>query len=91
LWKGRRFGQGFKRIEDRERIALGSAVSEEGGQRLMTTSQGGPTCQGAPLVSGRERELGYRVTSQDFIKFWGKIFIFILLVLIENSQGFKTF
>jgi hypothetical protein len=31
------------------------------------------------------------VTTQDFIKFWGKIFIFILLVLIENSQGFKTF
>jgi hypothetical protein len=31
------------------------------------------------------------VTTQDFIKFWGKIFVFILLVLIENSQGFKTF
>jgi hypothetical protein len=31
------------------------------------------------------------VTSQDFIKFWGKIFVFILLVLIENSQRFKTF
>jgi hypothetical protein len=30
------------------------------------------------------------VTTQDFIKFWGKIFVFILLVLIENSQGFKT-
>jgi hypothetical protein len=31
------------------------------------------------------------VTSQDFIKFWGKFFAFILYVLIENSQGFKTF
>jgi hypothetical protein len=25
------------------------------------------------------------VTSQDFIKFWGKFFAFVLLVLIENS------
>jgi hypothetical protein len=31
------------------------------------------------------------VTSQDFIKFWGKILAFVLLVLIEFSQGFKTF
>jgi hypothetical protein len=31
------------------------------------------------------------VTTQDFIKFWGKFFVFILLVLIENLQGFKTF
>jgi hypothetical protein len=31
------------------------------------------------------------VTTQDFIKFWGKIFVFILLEMIENSQGFKTF
>jgi hypothetical protein len=31
------------------------------------------------------------VTSQDFIKFWGKIFVFILLEMIGNSQGFKTF
>jgi hypothetical protein len=31
------------------------------------------------------------VTSQDFIKFWGKFFVFILLVLIGNSQGFKIF
>jgi hypothetical protein len=31
------------------------------------------------------------VTTQDFVKFWGKNFVFILLVLIENSQGFKTF
>jgi hypothetical protein len=31
------------------------------------------------------------VTSQDFIKFWGKFFVFIFLLLIENSQGFKTF
>jgi hypothetical protein len=25
------------------------------------------------------------VTSQDFIKFWGKFFVFVLLVLIEFS------
>jgi hypothetical protein len=31
------------------------------------------------------------VTSQDFIKFWGKFFAFVLLMLIENPQGFKTF
>jgi hypothetical protein len=31
------------------------------------------------------------VTSQDFIKFWGKFFAFVLYVLIENSQGFKLF
>jgi hypothetical protein len=26
-----------------------------------------------------------------FYQFLGEIFVFILLVLIENSQGFKTF
>jgi hypothetical protein len=31
------------------------------------------------------------VTSQDFIKFWGKFFAFVLLEMIGNSQGFKTF
>jgi hypothetical protein len=31
------------------------------------------------------------VTSQDFIKFWGKIFAFVLLKMIGNSQGFKIF
>jgi hypothetical protein len=32
------------------------------------------------------------LTSQDFIKFWGEFFFaFALYVLIENSQGFKTF
>jgi hypothetical protein len=31
------------------------------------------------------------VTTQDFIKFWGKIFAFVLLVLIENLQRFKFF
>jgi hypothetical protein len=31
------------------------------------------------------------VTSQDFIKFWGKFFALVLLVLIENLHGFKTF
>jgi hypothetical protein len=31
------------------------------------------------------------VTSQDFIKFWGRFFAFVLSALIESSQGFKTF
>jgi hypothetical protein len=31
------------------------------------------------------------VTSQDFIKFWSEIFVFVLLVLIEISQGFNFF
>jgi hypothetical protein len=31
------------------------------------------------------------VTSQDFIKFWGEIFAFVLLEMIGNSQGFETF
>jgi hypothetical protein len=35
--------------------------------------------------------LSFSVTTQDFIKFWGKIFAFVLLEMIEISQGFKTF
>jgi hypothetical protein len=31
------------------------------------------------------------VTSQDFIKFWGNFFAFVLLEMIGNSQGFKIF
>jgi hypothetical protein len=31
------------------------------------------------------------VTTQDFIKFWGKIFAFVLLEMNGNSQGFKNF
>jgi hypothetical protein len=31
------------------------------------------------------------VTTQDFINFWGKIFAFVMLEMIEFSQGFKTF
>jgi hypothetical protein len=31
------------------------------------------------------------VTTQDFVKFWGKIFALVLLEMIEISQGFKTF
>jgi hypothetical protein len=31
------------------------------------------------------------VTTQDFINFWGKIFVFVLLEMFGNSQGFKTF
>jgi hypothetical protein len=46
------------------------------------------------LKNGKKLKLGdayASVTTQDFIKFWGKIFVFILLALIENLQGFKTF
>jgi hypothetical protein len=46
-----------------------------------------PGGDGCRMTSG----LSNAVTTQDFINFWGKIFVFILLVLIENSQGFKTF
>jgi hypothetical protein len=37
--------------------------------------------------------LGWRgVTTQDFIKFWGKKnFAFVLFEMIEISQGFKNF
>jgi hypothetical protein len=38
-----------------------------------------------------KKKLTTAVTSQDFIKFLGEIFAFVLLVLIEISQGFKTF
>jgi hypothetical protein len=31
------------------------------------------------------------VTSQDFTKFWGEIFAFVLLEMIGISQGFKKF
>jgi hypothetical protein len=31
------------------------------------------------------------VMTQDFIKFWGKFFAFVLLEMIGNSQGFKKF
>jgi hypothetical protein len=34
---------------------------------------------------------GKAVTSQDFIKFWGNFFAFVLSALIEISQEFKTF
>jgi hypothetical protein len=45
-----------------------------------------------------EVALGYQppsealpITSQEFIKFWGKFFAFVLLEMIGNSQVFKTF
>jgi hypothetical protein len=41
--------------------------------------------------SNSEDEQEEAVTSQDFIKFWGNFFAFVLYVLIENLQGFKTF
>jgi hypothetical protein len=31
------------------------------------------------------------VTTQDFVKFWGENFAFVLLEMFGNSQGFKTF
>jgi hypothetical protein len=53
---------------------------------------------GLQYVSGKAiRPLGFFhrgdfiITSQDFIKFWSEIFVLVLLVLIESSQGFQTF
>jgi hypothetical protein len=38
------------------------------------------------------KQISTLVTSQDFIKFWGELFFaFVLLVLIEFSQRFKTY
>jgi hypothetical protein len=34
---------------------------------------------------------GHPVTSQDFVKFWGNFFAFVMLEMIGNSQEFKTF
>jgi hypothetical protein len=31
------------------------------------------------------------VTTQDFINFWGKFFVLVLLEMIGISQGFKFF
>jgi hypothetical protein len=31
------------------------------------------------------------VTTQDFVKFWGNFFAFVLLEMNEISQGFKNF
>jgi hypothetical protein len=39
----------------------------------------------------RETRRRRRVTTQDFIKFWGKFFAFVLLEMFGISQGFKTF
>jgi hypothetical protein len=33
----------------------------------------------------------YAVTTQDFVNFWGKNFVFVLLEMIGISQGFKNF
>jgi hypothetical protein len=43
------------------------------------------------VCAGSAMLLAEDVTSQDFIKFWGEIFAFVLLEMIGNSQGFKTF
>jgi hypothetical protein len=45
-------------------------------------------CRGVFIGEGASSEV---VTTQDFIKFWGKIFAFVLLEKIGISQGFKTF
>jgi hypothetical protein len=41
------------------------------------------------LVSSNSENIS--VTTQDFINFWGKFFVFVLLEMIGISQGFKTF
>jgi hypothetical protein len=48
--------------------------------------------EGKPATITANNELEHAdVTSQNFIKFWGKLFAFILYVLNGNSQGFKNF
>jgi hypothetical protein len=49
----------------------------------------GTTSMSARHVSVLSKKIS--VTTQDFIKFWGKFFAFVLLEMIEISQGFKTF
>jgi hypothetical protein len=56
----------------------------------------GAEATGERKDGGQEKEMrkGGRlldVTTQDFIKFWGKFFAFVLLEMFGNSQGFKTF
>jgi hypothetical protein len=69
--------------------------TEEGLELLREIHQGdcGHHASSRALVAKAFRHGFYWpiVTTQDFVKFWGKIFVFILLVLIENLQGFKTF
>jgi hypothetical protein len=48
----------------------------------MYTGSGPSTLEVKPLLPAL-----VFVTSQDFIKFWGKFFAFVLLVLIEFFTG----
>jgi hypothetical protein len=54
-------------------------------------------CWVQPFIAANKTKLTKKtkttdaVTSQDFIKFWGKFFTFVLLEMIGNSQVFKTF
>jgi hypothetical protein len=59
----------------------------------MTHQLGAATRAGIDFHLGQKPKLGgrYAVTTQDFIKFWGKFFAFVLLEMIGISQGFKTF
>jgi hypothetical protein len=43
------------------------------------------------LKSTQQKQVIPPVTTQDFIKFWGKFFAFVLLEMIGIPQGFKTF
>jgi hypothetical protein len=73
---------GAPSTKHRKKATHSTSASLEAHQPLSSTDNVSTTCI---LI------IRFCVTTQDFIKFWGKIFVFILLVLIENSQGFKTF
>jgi hypothetical protein len=65
------------------------AAAATSSSRTATTSSYGHHDRHWPF---KKNDVGASsVTTQDFIKFWGKFFRFYLLVLIENSQRFKTF
>jgi hypothetical protein len=75
-----------------------TAISRAAGLLLCSNSSFAATMfsMGVALTSSRFLStyggfLIYIVKSQDFIKFWGKIFAFVLLEIFGNSQGFKTF
>jgi hypothetical protein len=59
--------------------------SKHGGELGLLSICPSPSSPGPYILVARS------VTTQDFINFWGKFFAFVLLEMIEFSQGFKTF
>jgi hypothetical protein len=67
------------------------------GYLLLKEAISGGSAMGKALIfiltHGSHRVLtgALYVTTQDFIKFWGKFFAFVMLEMFGISQGFKTF